>query len=706
MKPERPDSGAVQVHLARVLARPPFVHSPRQSAFLRYLVEKGLSGQDADLKESLIGVHVFGKRPDYDPKSDSTVRSEAAKLRTKLEQYYREDGKGDPVVILIAKGSYIPEFTVRPGYRRKLISIAFALAILASVIGLAIALSLRRAPRAPAFYSAVPLTRYAGSEISPSFAPDGDRIAFAWDGEKQDNFDIYVKQIGVAGPLRLTSDSRSDLSPAWSPDGREIAFLRLSSAEKAEVLLMPSLTGEPVRRLTEVSTPDPAYTGLSLLAWSPNSKWLVVSDGGASQSPRALYLVSVETGERRRLTVPAPEYDDFEPAFSPDMSRLVFARHSGLRASDLHLLSLSKDLYPQGESKRLTFYNRRTSSPVWMPDGRTLLFTRHESAGTHSLWRMVLSNPPRIEPLPISAESSSALAVSAQRNRLVYSRQISDTNIWGVELPGSWTGGRLNETPKSWLASSGLESTPHFSPDGRHIAFQSTRSGSDEVWVADRDGSHPRQLTEIGAAVSGFPRWSPDGNKIVFHSRPKGYASLFVIDARGGRPEPLTHEPCEDYSPSWSRDGRRIYFGSQRTEGSQIWMVLAKGGPATQITRHGGWAPLESTDGQYLFYAKHNHGLWRLLLSGGKEHQVLADVAGIGSAYDIGKTGIYFIGRANHAPGQTLAVLSFATGQITSLATISRPVDAGLAVSPDERLILYSQVDQIGGDLMLVENFR
>jgi serine/threonine protein kinase len=597
--------------------------------------------------------------------------------------------------------------------RRKLLfSVAIAL-ILASVMGLLVTFSSRRAAPAHAFYSAVPLTTYPGSEISPSFAPDGQRVAFAWDGEKQDNFDIYVKQIGGAEPFRLTTDPKPDLSPAWSPDGRTIAFLRLLSPEKADLLLMNSLTSGPVRRLTDVVAPGAVHAVLKSLAWSPNGKWLVVSDahspgsaGGGVGPTRGLYLVSVETGERRRLTLPSTGYDDLDPEFSPEMSRLVFARYSGGWASDLYMVSLSKDLYPQGEPKRLTFYNRRIGTPVWTPDARGLLFARYASPSTRGLWRMILSNPPKMDPLPLAADNSSALALSTKTNRLVYTRETSGANIWGVEMTGSPRGGNFKKTPKLWISSSAEQTNPQFSPDRRNVAFQSSRSGHLEIWLADRDGSHPRQLTEMRAAVTGFPRWSPDGNKIVFHSRPAGAASLFVVDIRGGRPKPLTDELGNNEAPSWSHDGQWIYFASLRTADMQVWKIPAKGGRAIQVTTQGGWAPLESADSKYLFYTKTGHGLWRLPLAGGEERQVLADVGAWGSAYAVGKRGIYFIGRINHPKGQELAFFCFATGRITPLVAISQPLQLGLAVSPDEHLVLYSQLDNGGSNLMLVDNFR
>ena len=72
----------------------------------------------------------------------------------------------------------------------------------------------------------VPFTAFLGHAAAPSISPDGKQVAFQWDGEKQDNFDIYIKQIGSETPRRLTTDPHADRRPAWSPDGLSIAFMR------------------------------------------------------------------------------------------------------------------------------------------------------------------------------------------------------------------------------------------------------------------------------------------------------------------------------------------------------------------------------------------------------------------------------------------------------------------------------------------------
>ncbi|MCX6638089.1 MAG: protein kinase, partial [Acidobacteria bacterium] len=105
---------------------------------------------------------------------------------------------------------------------------------------------------------AVPLTAHAGSEVNPSFSPDGNQLAFCWNGGGSDNFDIYIKLIGPGAPLRLTTDPAADHSPAWSPDGRWIAFLRVPVSGAATVMMIPALGG-PERTVGEISVGRP-YT--------------------------------------------------------------------------------------------------------------------------------------------------------------------------------------------------------------------------------------------------------------------------------------------------------------------------------------------------------------------------------------------------------------------------------------------------------------
>jgi TolB-like protein len=99
---------AVREELDRVLAHPGFSRNERMSRFLRFIVERHLEGRDQELKESVIATEVFGRKPDYDPKQDSIVRSEAARLRSRSVAYYACEGGVDPIIIELPKGGYIP----------------------------------------------------------------------------------------------------------------------------------------------------------------------------------------------------------------------------------------------------------------------------------------------------------------------------------------------------------------------------------------------------------------------------------------------------------------------------------------------------------------------------------------------------------------------------------------------------------------------
>ena len=112
----RPTEAAPETVLAeleKILSSNAFAHSERHSRFLRFVVEQTLQGKGDQLKEYLLGVEVFHRPPSFDPRIDSTVRTEASRLRSRLKEYYEGEGRDDPILIELLKGSYIPLFQKR-----------------------------------------------------------------------------------------------------------------------------------------------------------------------------------------------------------------------------------------------------------------------------------------------------------------------------------------------------------------------------------------------------------------------------------------------------------------------------------------------------------------------------------------------------------------------------------------------------------------
>jgi len=300
-------------------------------------------------------------------------------------------------------------------------------------------------------------------------------------------------------------------------------------------------------------------------------------------------------------------------------------------------------------------------------------------------------------------EGGFGLSVSRQKHRLVYSREAADVNIWRMGISGPH--GRA-ANPEPFIVSTQHDTTPQISPDGKKVAFSSNRSGTSQIWICDHDGSNPAQLTSFGRGESASPRWSPDSRWISFDSNTDGQWEVYSVDAKGGRPRRLTSNPALDAVPCWSQDGKWIYFGSDRSGRYEVWKMPPSGGEASQVTQKGGFVPLQSPDGKFVYYLKGNGNtpLWKVPSQGGEEAEVLGPI--FRRDFDVAKEGIYFIPEQDSSRSHSIRFLSFATGEIKTIASIENPSGGYITVSPDSRWILYPKIDSEGSDLMLVENFR
>jgi Tol biopolymer transport system component len=547
--------------------------------------------------------------------------------------------------------------------------------------------------------TAASLTSYSGSETQPSFSPDGQKLAFVWDGENGDNQDIYVKQIGSPGlPMRLTSSPVAESQPAWSPDDRWIAFARSQpSQQNVAVFLIPPLGG-PERKLTEAD-------GVGGLSWTPDAKWLVLSERDALRR-LSIWAIHADTGERRQLTrfegtakdTSAGGLGDTWPLVSPDGRALAFARQERTYVNDLYMLPLGHDLRPAGEPVRVTRRHYASMSGIaWTANSREVVY----AAGGNrvlNLWRVSVFGQGAPTRLAFALPSAVWPAIASKTSRLIYAWQIYNANLWRLELP---SGER-----KLLVGSTYDTRIPQYSRDGTKIAFQSDRSGNWEVWSCDADGSDCLQLTSFNGPQCGTPRWSPDGRWIALDSRAEGWPEVYVIAADGGMPRRVTNAPgFNNTRPSWSADGRWLYFTSDRSGRPEIWKVPAGGGQEVQVTRAGGAAALCSPDGKFIYYLKEPFPsrLFRMPADGGDE-QVVTQAAAAGWAdFDVTAKGVYFLTAVDAK--RTLHFLDMTTGRVAALADLPS-ITGGLCVSPDDRFVAWSQLDRNTIDLMLVENFR
>ncbi|MBV9268395.1 MAG: PD40 domain-containing protein, partial [Acidobacteriaceae bacterium] len=216
--------------------------------------------------------------------------------------------------------------------------------------------------------------------------------------------------------------------------------------------------------------------------------------------------------------------------------------------------------------------------------------------------------------------------------------------------------------------------------------------------------------------LTGSPRWSPDGKRLAFDSRATGNAEIYVMDAANpGAPSRFTNDNSENVVPSWSRDGRFIYFASKRSGTWQVWKKPGEGGGTPeQVTRRGGFMAFESEDGAWVFYNKElpKPSIWRVPVHGGEEELMIDSLkTEMWGNWAVGSKGLYFLDyRPQLSPAITgIEFLDFSTRSMRELGRTSHkptPWNTGLAISPDERRILFTQIDREGSDIMLGEGFR
>jgi Tol biopolymer transport system component len=577
---------------------------------------------------------------------------------------------------------------VRPGGAR-----LAATALLVAIVGLTGVVSFRngagsdRSDSRP--MSVGTLTTLGGNVSSPVFSADGNFIAFSWSGEGNSGTQrpgIYTVPVAGGTPVRLTSGLGGEEWPAWSPDGNDVAFVR-EMRDRSGIFSVPA-RGGPERKLLDLR--DDRYFWLG---WSPDGRHLAFADRGSSQEPYRLSLLSLDTLERHRLaSSPSDRLQSvLRFAFSPDGQTLAFIA-IGSPNVDVCLLSL-------GDDKTRSIYSQREwiGGLAWTADGQALVLSLNQH-GTRRLMKLPASGA-KPEPLPIGGEDAYYPAVSRSGNRLAFVRDISDTDLWRVELNAPPGRGR----PAALVTSTRRDAEPRFSPDGKKIAFQSNRSGSLEIWVSDADGSNQRQLTSFNGPNAAWPSWSPDGRHIVLWA-----GALYVVSSKGGPPSRVSDGEMGGELPSWSKDGKWIYSASGINP--NVWKVPAQGGRAIQITKNGAFSARESPDGQYLYYTKSDGpGIWRVPVSGGQETRVIEEFPQhLPDYWDVVDDGIYFADPTT-SPYPTIKFLSFATRRKTPVAMLAGPAVAwggGLTVSPDRRSIVYTQSTYSRSEIMLVDNFR
>ena len=231
--------------------------------------------------------------------------------------------------------------------------------------------------------------------------------------------------------------------------------------------------------------------------------------------------------------------------------------------------------------------------PAWSPDGRHLVFTRHPGTGIEII--LADQDGSNQRRFVNRKEPTCDACWSPDGTRLTFGLVLQSPGQGDVDVYTA----ALDGTDQQQVAGSlGLshEEAPAWSPDGKHIAFTSTRDKNQEVYVAETSGANLRRLTH-DPALDAHPCWSPDGRRIAFATARWGDFELAVMDADGTSLVRLTESRGLDDYPAWSPDGTRIAFASNRDRNFEIYVLDVATGVQRNLTRSKaldnfpGWTP-------------------------------------------------------------------------------------------------------------------
>jgi len=592
----------IQEELNRLLASRQFMDSPRLSRFLTYIVQKTLSGETDEIKEYTIGLAVFDRNTDFDPRLDNIVRVQASKLRSRLNDYYGSEGSSNSAQIRLLRGSYVPVFDYTPdGIASPIASVpmptstraptrvwfwlaaAFVL-ILTFAAGLLSALRIKpQAPRASQIRFEIPEPDGCRFLASPQLSPDGKKVAVGV-LRKETDAAIYVHNL-ESGAGEILAGTAGGRFPYWTPDGKSLIFSKASRSFRVDL----ANGGESV----SIAPTDTSFgvdvnrDGVILFAGNPGPVRRLSPSGGG--------LTAV-------TTVDKPEVAHVFPRFFPDGNHFLYlARNETPGDSAIYVASLDgrlKKRIVQTETRALFVVGPESISSkgyLFFVRGGELLVQPFDAN------RLELSGSPRhvtgdIQELPYGAStywaSSGALAYMTEGG---FPGQLTWFDRTGKVI------GKLG--PVADLGD------PVLSPAGTHVAYDQADGSNRDVWTMEIKSGKTTRIT-FDPEVDHDPVWSPDGSRIAFesHRTPQG---LYVARSQGGTAESLAL-PGGDSLSDWSRDGNFLLFGSMRSEpgASSIRLMPLTLNRKPLIWMHAGKArwPVLSPNGKWIAYASTESG--------------------------------------------------------------------------------------------------
>lgn len=527
-----------------------------------------------------------------------------------------------------------------------------------------------RAPVKEPLKLLVPVTSEPGREIDPAVSPDGARVAYLASGTS--GYDLFVRGIDDAAPVRLTSNPLSKGHPVWSPDGKRIAFVA-AKGDAAAIYLVRS-TGGTAAKLVDL----PSWSfGLD---WSPDGRTLAYSDATPGETPR-IVLLDLASKAVRPIAISGESSGDVKPVFSPDGKRVAFIRNDPLGGQQIAIADLRGD----AEAGVLRMAPQQLRGIDWAPGGKSLIYSAR-SGRRFGLWRIAADGSKAPEPLAVEGGDLFNPSV-AHNGRVIVEDVEQDRDIWRAALEGG--------DAKALIRSTFDDYEPTYAPDDT-LAFVSERSGTSEIWLRPASGAE-RRITSLGGPEISKVTWSPDGERLAFRAEQRGVAAIHAV-TRNGRIDRLLQTSQGRVPIGWSAAKDRLFLLAPEGRQWRLEELTLTTGRSRRITALPIATAAVAGDGRSIFAIASGENRLLRILPGGRiirQFRLPAEIDDVSAVLPAGRFLYLLVENPGTAAVHRLDLATAATDRAIHIENFG----GGKVASSSDGGLIYTQARETANDL-------